>query len=64
MWGDIWHVEEGAPMLLRDHIFSSREVDDYSLVDWLYGPVVGESDRPPAPMPPAYADDPADADQA
>lgn len=40
IWGDIWHVEAGAPMILRDHVFRSREVHDYSLVDWLYGPVV------------------------
>lgn len=46
VWGDIWHVEAGAPMLLRDHVFRSRDVHDYSFVDWLYGPVVEDSVRP------------------
>lgn len=39
IWGDIWHVEQGAPMALRDHVFRSRDVHDYTFVDWLYGPV-------------------------
>lgn len=43
IWGDIWHVEPGVPMMLRDHAFRSREIRDYSLVDWLYGPVVDTS---------------------
>lgn len=46
IWGDIWHVEPGAPMVLRDHAFRSREIHDYSLVDWLYGPVVEHSTQP------------------
>ncbi|MGC5615507.1 FAD-dependent monooxygenase [Georgenia sp. Z1491] len=56
VWGDIWHVEDPVAVLLRDHAFSNREITDYSLVDWLYGPVVGEDDVPPPPLPAAYPD--------
>ncbi|GAA1652286.1 FAD-dependent monooxygenase [Georgenia ruanii] len=38
-WGDIWHVDGYVPMILRDEVFRSRDVYDYSFVDWLYGPV-------------------------
>ncbi|MFH5824871.1 FAD-dependent oxidoreductase [Georgenia sp. AZ-5] len=39
VWGDIWHVDEYVPMILRDEVFRSRDVHDYKFVDWLYGPV-------------------------
>ncbi|WAL68453.1 FAD-dependent monooxygenase [Amycolatopsis cynarae] len=37
VWGDIWHVDEPVPTLLRDEVFRSRDIRDYHLVDWLYG---------------------------
>jgi salicylate hydroxylase len=40
-WGDIWHVDSYVPMILRDEVFRSRDVYDYTFVDWLYGPVQG-----------------------
>ncbi|WP_211338839.1 hypothetical protein [Georgenia muralis] len=39
VWGDIWHVDDHVATILRDQAFRSRDVYDYSLVDWLYGPV-------------------------
>ena len=39
VWGDIWHVDTYVPMILRDEAFRNRDVYDYHLVDWLYGPV-------------------------
>jgi salicylate hydroxylase len=51
VWGDIWHVDEYVPTILRDQAFRSRDVYDYSLVDWLYGPVrAGAADEDPAPL--------------
>lgn len=44
VWGDIWHVDDDVSILLRDEVFRSRAITDYHLVDWLYGPVRGESD--------------------
>ncbi|OQO93862.1 2-polyprenyl-6-methoxyphenol hydroxylase [Saccharomonospora piscinae] len=40
VWGDIWHVDSPVSTLLRDEVFRSRDVHDYHLVDWLYGPAV------------------------
>lgn len=45
VWGDIWHVDTHVSMLLRDEVFRSRDIHDYHLVDWLYGPVRGPADR-------------------
>lgn len=35
-WGDIWHVD-GVARLLRNELFRTRRLDDYTHVDWLYG---------------------------
>lgn len=43
-WGDIWHVDDPIAELLRDEVFRDRDVHDYHLVDWLYGPVVADAD--------------------
>ena len=36
-WGDLWHLT-GEDREWRNDVMRSREVDDYSYVDWLYGP--------------------------
>lgn len=53
LWGDIWHVDEPVHVLLRDEAFRRRDVYDYHLVDWLYGPVLDAGDRtePAGPRP-------------
>lgn len=37
IWGEMWHVD-GVARLLRNELFRSRELDDYTHVDWLYAP--------------------------
>jgi salicylate hydroxylase len=34
-WGEIWHVD-GVGRLLRNELLTTRAVDDYRHVDWLY----------------------------
>jgi salicylate hydroxylase len=36
VWGDIWHVD-GIARLLRNALFTDRDVADHKYVDWLYG---------------------------
>jgi len=36
-WGQLWH-HTGEKRELRNMILSSREVDDYSFTDWVWGP--------------------------
>lgn len=36
IWGDIWHID-GVGMLLRDELFSKRDIDDHTHIEWLYG---------------------------
>lgn len=36
IWGDMWHVD-GVAMLMRDELFSQREVNDHTHIEWLYG---------------------------
>ncbi|MGZ4623804.1 MAG: FAD-dependent monooxygenase [Blastococcus sp.] len=35
VWGDIWHVD-GVARLLRNALFTDRDLTDYKYVDWLY----------------------------
>jgi 2-polyprenyl-6-methoxyphenol hydroxylase-like FAD-dependent oxidoreductase len=35
-WGEIWHVD-GVARMLRNELFRTRRLDDYTHVDWLYG---------------------------
>lgn len=35
-WGDMWHVDPGLPMSLRDEAFRLRNTHDYRHIDWLY----------------------------
>lgn len=36
-WGEFWHLTDDA-RLWRNEVLRERPVDDYSYVDWLYGP--------------------------
>lgn len=36
LWGDIWHVD-GVGRLMRNELFRTREPDDFTRADWLYG---------------------------
>lgn len=56
VWGDIWHVDTYVATLLRDEVFRSRDIHDYHLVDWLYGPVrESEPDRATTPETAAFS---------
>jgi len=35
-WGDLWHLT-GSDRLWRNDVMRTRDVRDYSFVDWLYG---------------------------
>lgn len=35
-WGDVWHVD-GIARSLRNELLTSRDIQDYQHVDWLYG---------------------------
>jgi salicylate hydroxylase len=35
-WGQIWHDSGAVVPLLRDRIFTRRDHDDYTDLDWLY----------------------------
>ncbi|KAE8763895.1 FAD-dependent monooxygenase [Georgenia thermotolerans] len=62
VWGDIWHVDSYVPMILRDEVFRSRDVHDYSFVDWLYGPVQDDAAAAAEPVAePAVVAEPAAA---
>ena len=43
-WGEMWHVDTTGAVMLRDHLFSTVDRYDYSLIDWLYGPVAEDED--------------------
>lgn len=65
IWGDIWHVEEGAPMALRDEVFRRRDTHDYTFIDWLYGPLQDPAAEPSTWRPASLRAAPAaPADQA
>ena len=36
IWGQIWHDDGPVIPLLRDHILTRRDPDDYTELDWLY----------------------------
>ncbi len=36
LWGDMWHID-GAGRIMRDELFSKRDPDDHSHIEWLYG---------------------------
>jgi salicylate hydroxylase len=44
-WGQIWHDDGPIVPLLRDRIFTRRDSDDYTDLDWLYQDPSGESQR-------------------
>ncbi len=56
MWGQMWHVDDPIAVLLRDEAFRRRDVHDYHLIDWLYGPIHSTGQKPansdgPSPAP-------------
>lgn len=46
-WGELWH-HVGEQRLWRNAVMRSRDVHDYSFVDWLYGPTALTPDQEPA----------------
>lgn len=46
-WGELWH-HVGEQRLWRNEVMRSRDVRDYSFVDWLYGPTALTPDQEPA----------------
>jgi 3-hydroxybenzoate 6-monooxygenase len=36
VWGQVWHDDGAVVPLLRDRIFTRRDRQDYSDLDWLY----------------------------
>jgi salicylate hydroxylase len=61
-WGQLWH-HSGDQRLWRNEVMRSRDVHDYSFVDWLYGPTALTPEEL-APMHSATAQSPADASPA
>jgi salicylate hydroxylase len=62
-WGELWHLD-GVAREQRNVLLRARRVDDYSFVDWLYGPTaLFPADEPPMfePIPLASAEVPAPA---
>ena len=45
-WGELWHLA-GEARLWRNAVMRGRDVDDYSYVDWLYGPTALVPDEEP-----------------
>lgn len=43
-WGELWH-HTGEKRLWRNEVMRSRDVHDYSFVDWLYGPTALTPDQ-------------------
>jgi 2-polyprenyl-6-methoxyphenol hydroxylase-like FAD-dependent oxidoreductase len=43
-WGQLWHLD-GDKRLRRNEILRARAIDDYSFVDWLYGPTALTPDQ-------------------
>jgi salicylate hydroxylase len=62
-WGELWHLD-GVAREQRNALLRARHTDDYSFVDWLYGPTaLFPADEPPMfePIPLASAEVPAPA---
>lgn len=60
-WGELWHLD-GVAREQRNVLLRARHTDDYSFVDWLYGPTaLVPGDEPPMfePVPLASAEVPA-----
>ena len=51
-WGQLWHLV-GAEREWRNAVVRAREVHDYSVVDWLYGPTALTPDQ----LPPMFSTD-------
>ena len=46
LWGELWH-HRGEKRLWRNAVLRSRDVHDYSFVDWLYGPTALHREEEP-----------------
>lgn len=46
LWGELWHVE-GETREIRNALLRARAVDDYSFVDWIWGPTALTPDQEP-----------------
>lgn len=55
-WGELWHLD-GTARRQRNVVLRSRAVDDYSFVDWLYGPTA----LVPGDLPPMFDPVPLDS---
>ena len=55
-WGALWHLD-GAPRDQRNALLRARATDDYSYIDWIYGPtaLVPEDEPPMYPAVPLMA---------
>lgn len=58
-WGELWHLD-GTARLRRNVVLRDRAIDDYSFVDWLYGPTA----LVPEELPPMFQPIPLDAVEA
>lgn len=43
-WGDLWHLT-GENRLWRNDVLRHRDIQDYTFVDWLYGPTATTPDE-------------------
>ncbi|MEV0183192.1 FAD-dependent monooxygenase [Streptomyces sp. NPDC050625] len=46
VWGDLWHLD-GDRRLRRNEILRERSTDDYSFIDWIYGPTALTPEQEP-----------------
>jgi salicylate hydroxylase len=55
-WGELWHLD-GDKRLRRNALLRSRDPDDYTFTDWIYGPTA----LTPEQEPPMYPVIPVDS---
>lgn len=53
-WGELWHLV-GEDREWRNGVMRERDIDDYSYIDWLYGPTALVPEDEPAMFPSAHA---------
>ena len=52
-WGELWHLT-GEGREWRNDVMRERDIDDYSYIDWLYGPTALVPEDEPAMFPSAH----------
>lgn len=52
-WGELWHLT-GEGREWRNDVMRERDIDDYSYIDWLYGPTALVPEDEPARFPSAH----------